>query len=85
VPVLGITGSNDIQVDPADLERMAHLLNAPFERQLIPGMTHVRRVQEGDASISKYKEEMQRPVEPKLLELILRWLEDRIALRSDIR
>jgi alpha-beta hydrolase superfamily lysophospholipase len=85
VPVLGITGSKDIQVDPADLERMAHLLNAPFEHHLISGMTHVLRVQEGDASISKYKEEIKRPVEPKLLELILHWIEDRIGEKSDIR
>jgi len=83
--VLGITGSKDIQVDPADLERMAHLLNAPFEHHLIPGMTHILRVQEGDASISRYKEEMKRPVGPRVLELILRWLEYRIAPRSDIR
>jgi pimeloyl-ACP methyl ester carboxylesterase len=37
VPVLAITGSKDIQVDPADLNRMAHLVKTPFEHHLIQG------------------------------------------------
>jgi alpha-beta hydrolase superfamily lysophospholipase len=82
VPVLAITGSKDIQVDPADLERMAHLVKAPFERHVIQDMTHMLRIEEGDASISNYKEEIKKPVEPQLLEIVLHWLENRIALRS---
>lgn len=85
VPVLAITGSKDIQVDPADLERMAHLVKAPFEHHLIQGMTHMLRIEEGDASISKYKEEIKKPIEPKVLETILRWLENRIARSNCIR
>jgi alpha-beta hydrolase superfamily lysophospholipase len=82
VPVLALTGSKDIQVDPDDLERMAHLLKSPFEHHLIRDMTHILRVEEGDASVSKYREETNKPLEPKLLELVLRWLENQIDLRS---
>lgn len=82
VPVLAITGSKDIQVDPADLKRMALLVKAPFERHLIQGMTHMLRIEEGEATISNYKEEIKKPVEPQLLEIVLRWLENRINLRS---
>lgn len=82
VPVLAITGSKDIQVDPADLERMAQLLQAPFEPHIIKDMTHLLRIQEGKASISKYKEEIKKPIEPKLLDIVLHWLENQIALRS---
>jgi pimeloyl-ACP methyl ester carboxylesterase len=78
VPVLAITGSKDIQVDPADLERMAHLIKAPFERHLIQNMTHLLRIEEGEASISRYKEEVKKPIEPKLLEIVLHWLRNRI-------
>ncbi len=78
VPVLAITGSKDIQVDPADLERMAQLVKAPFEHALVEGMTHMLRIQEGDASIAKYKEEVRKPVEAKLLEIVVDWLERRI-------
>jgi alpha-beta hydrolase superfamily lysophospholipase len=73
-PVLAITGSKDIQVDPADLEIMAHLVKAPFEQHLIQNMTHMLRIEEGDASLSKYKEEIKKPIEPQLLEIVLHWL-----------
>jgi uncharacterized protein len=82
VPVLAITGSKDIQVDPADLERMTHLVKAPFEHHLIEGMTHLLRIEEGDATISNYKEEIKKPTEFKVLEIVLRWLEKQIDLRS---
>lgn len=82
VPLLAITGSKDIQVDPADLERMALLVKAPFEQHLIPDMTHLLRIEKGDASIAKYKEEIEEPIEPKVLEIVLRWLENRIEPRS---
>jgi pimeloyl-ACP methyl ester carboxylesterase len=85
VPVLAITGSKDIQVDPADLEGMAHLVKAPFDCSLIPDMTHTLRVEEGDESISKYKEEIKKPVDPKVLEMVLHWLENQIDLRAHPR
>jgi pimeloyl-ACP methyl ester carboxylesterase len=78
VPVLAIAGSKDIQVDPGDLERMARLVKAPFEQHLIQDMTHILRTEEGDSTISKYKKEIKRPIEPKVLEIVLRWLEHRI-------
>jgi len=61
---------------------MAHLMKAPFEPHHIQGMTHILRIEEGAPTISKYKEEIKKPMEPKVLEKILRWLENRIALRS---
>jgi fermentation-respiration switch protein FrsA (DUF1100 family) len=78
VPVLAITGSKDIQVDPADLQVMAGLVKAPFEHHLIQGMTHVLRIEEGEPSISLYKKELKKPIEPKVLETVLRWLEDHL-------
>ncbi|MEJ2280266.1 MAG: alpha/beta hydrolase, partial [Candidatus Lokiarchaeota archaeon] len=78
VPVLAITGSKDIQVDPADLEQMANLVKSPFEYHVIENMTHMLRIEEGEASISNYKKEIIKPIEPKLLELVLKWLESRI-------
>ncbi len=74
LPVLAITGSKDIQVDPADLQRMAELVKAPFESHVIPDMTHMLRVEKGEASISNYKAEVRRPVEPSLLATIRDWL-----------
>lgn len=79
VPVLAITGSKDIQVNPNDLQQMADLVKTPFEAHLIQNITHMLRVQEGDASISKYREEVSRPVEQQVLELVLQWIRKRVA------
>jgi uncharacterized protein len=75
VPVLAISGSKDIQMDPADLERMAKLVKAPFEPHLIQGMTHMLRTEEGEPSMAKYPAEIRRPIAPQISEIVLHWLE----------
>jgi len=82
VPVLAINGSKDIQIDSSDLNWMANLIRAPFEPHLIPNMTHLLRIEEGDAAISKYKKELKKPLEPMVLEIVLQWMQRRIDLRS---
>jgi pimeloyl-ACP methyl ester carboxylesterase len=79
VPVLAIAGTKDIQVDPGDLERMAHLVKAPFEGRLIQDMTHLLRIQKGEASVSNYKEEVKRPIAPEVLDAVSGWLEQRMG------
>jgi fermentation-respiration switch protein FrsA (DUF1100 family) len=83
VPVLAITGSKDIQVDPADLEQMSQLVKAPFESHLIQGMTHLLRIEAGEASISRYKDEIKQPLAPELLESIFHWLQKRIEVKKE--
>lgn len=74
-PLLGITGSKDIQVDPGNLERMAALVRAPFEAHVVPDVSHILRADPGAASLAAYKKQAQRPVEPKVVQLILDWLD----------
>jgi hypothetical protein len=82
VPVLAINGSKDIQIDSSDLDRMANIIRAPFEPHLIPNMTHLLRIEEGDAAISKYKKELKKPLEPMVLEIVLQWMQSGIDLRN---
>jgi alpha-beta hydrolase superfamily lysophospholipase len=82
VPVLAINGSKDIQIDSSDLNWMANLIRAPFEPHLIPNMTHLLRSEEGDAAISKYKKELKKPLEPMVLEIVLKWIQSRVDLRN---
>ena len=82
VPVLAISGSKDIQVDSSDLDRMANLIKTPFESHLILNMTHLLRIEEGDAAISKYKKEIKKPIEPQVPEIIVRWIQNRIELNK---
>jgi len=74
VPTLAITGSKDIQVNPTDLELMGKLVKGPFEAHLIPNMTHMLRVQQTDANIGNYREEVRRPIEQQVLEIVSQWL-----------
>lgn len=74
IPVLALTGSKDIQVNPADLERMAALVPGEFEYHQISDMTHVLRDEAGPPRLSSYKAELTRPIDPRLLEFIGGWL-----------
>jgi len=77
VPVLAITGSKDIQVDPTDLKIMSSLVRSDFEYDEVPDLTHILRADAHEPSLANYKEQAQRPVDRRLLELIGDWLKRR--------
>jgi pimeloyl-ACP methyl ester carboxylesterase len=74
VPVLAITGSKDIQVDPADISLMAKLVKGEFEGHVLPDVTHLLRADSGQPTIKNYAEQVKRPVDARLLNLISDWL-----------
>jgi pimeloyl-ACP methyl ester carboxylesterase len=75
IPVLAITGSKDIQVNPADLSRMSGIVKGDLEYHEIPDMTHLLRPEAGEPSTSTYKEQVKRPLELRLLQFIGSWLD----------
>jgi uncharacterized protein len=75
VPVLALTGSKDIQVDPADLELMARWVRSDFESHEVPDVTHLLRADPGEPSLATYRRQVLRPVDPRVLELVGDWLE----------
>jgi hypothetical protein len=78
-PVLAITGTKDIQVDPADLDRMAALVRSEFESHAVPDLTHLLRSESGEATLSTYKQQIARPLNSRVLQLISEWLGRKIA------
>ena len=74
VPVLAITGSKDIQVMPADLERMGELVPGEFEGHEISNVTHMLRAEPEQPSVSNYKAQILQPVDSRVLSLIDTWL-----------
>ena len=54
---------------------MATLVTAPFEGHVVPDVTHLLRSEPGAPSLSTYKQQARRPVEPRVVTLILDWLE----------
>jgi len=80
VPVLAITGTKDIQTDPADLKRMAELVRSDFEYHQIPDLTHILRSEEGAPTLSTYKKQAQRPTDSRVLGLVSQWLRSKSAV-----
>lgn len=78
VPVLAITGSKDIQADPEDLKLMAEIVQAPFEFHIVSDVNHILRKADDDASISSYKKLAKQPIDSRILQLILTWLQHNI-------
>jgi len=78
VPVLAITGSKDIQVDPENLERMARLVKSDFEYHMPENITHILRREEGPPSISTYRNQAGQPVDAGILNMVLDWLKRKI-------
>jgi len=75
VPVLAITGSKDIQVDPADLDIMAGLVSSEFEPHVVPDLTHLLRADSSPIpSINTYREQLKDPVDPRVIGLVTDWL-----------
>jgi pimeloyl-ACP methyl ester carboxylesterase len=84
VPVLALTGSKDIQVDPADLQRMGELIRGDFEAHELPGITHILRLDPESPSIDHYRQLVARPVDPLVLDAISNWLL-KVAVRQPFK
>ena len=80
VPILAITGADDVQTDPADLDRMHYLVRAPFESHHISGVSHLLRDTHGQKGISGYKEQVTRPVDSRVLRAIANWLDRQVEV-----
>ncbi len=75
VPVLAITGEKDLQVDPADLDRIAELVPGATVHR-IADLTHTLRRQPDRPSLNAYRRELRRPVDPEVLMTVLEWWRD---------
>ena len=80
IPVLAITGSKDIQVNPADLKKMTELVKSNFNWFEIPDLTHILRKETGEPTISNYQKQIQKPVDKNVLNTISDWLENQIEV-----
>ncbi|MBN2240333.1 MAG: alpha/beta fold hydrolase [Dehalococcoidales bacterium] len=74
VPVLAITGSKDIQVNPEDLYIMKELIPSDVEYHLLPDVSHLLRYEPEAASISNYKNMIKQPIDERIPRIIHEWL-----------
>lgn len=74
VPVLAITGTKDIQVNPADVALIERAVPTPFTGHLVEDMTHLLRVEPGTASVRTYKKQARQPLDRRLITLLAEWV-----------
>jgi pimeloyl-ACP methyl ester carboxylesterase len=74
VPVLAITGTKDIQVNPADVALMDQVVQTPFTGHLVDDVTHLLRTEPGTASVRTYKKQARQPLDERVTELLTDWM-----------
>ena len=81
-PVLAVTGSKDVQVDPQHTHIIAEKVNGPAEAYIIEDMNHILRDQEEPITMMKvktiYKTSINKPLSPKLFSVLKTWTEKNI-------
>jgi pimeloyl-ACP methyl ester carboxylesterase len=74
VPVLAITGGEDVQVPPADVHAMGQLVPGPFEGHVVGDLSHMLRPDPGSIGPRGYRRATRQPVSPEVLGLITGWV-----------
>ena len=72
-PLLAITETQDLQVDPEDVSRIGALVAGPFDGEIPADLTHVLRRQAGPPSLSGYRALLRGPFDAALLDRIASW------------
>ena len=73
-PVLAVTGQKDLQVEPGDVARIGELVQGPSTGLTPADLTHVLRTDGGEPSLSSYRAQLKRPMDPGLLETVVGWV-----------
>ena len=72
-PILAMTGSKDVQVDPADLPLIEATAQALVEE--VPDVDHIlRHVTAAISNPRHYAKQARKPIDPRVTEAILVWL-----------
>ena len=74
MPVLAVTGTKDLQVDPADLDTIGDVVPGPVDVVAVPDLTHLLRRDPKAASLSAYRRLIRQPVDADTLDLITHWI-----------
>jgi alpha-beta hydrolase superfamily lysophospholipase len=76
-PVLAITGSKDLQVDPDELSIIAVTVAGPVQTIRVPDLTHVLRRDSGKPTVAAYRKLLREPTDPVVLEAVVDWVAQR--------
>ncbi len=74
VPVLAITGGQDLQVPPEDVDTIGRLVSGPFEGHVIDNLSHLLRPDPAAIGPRGYRRAVRQPVSPEVLVIITDWV-----------
>ena len=74
VPVLAITGGQDVQVPPEDVAAIGRLVRGPFEGHVADDLSHLLRPDPASAGPRGYRRAVRQPVSPEVLQIITGWV-----------
>jgi uncharacterized protein len=77
VPVLAITGGQDIQVPPEDVEAIGRQVKGPFEGHVVGDLSHLLRPDPGSIGVRGYRRSVRQPVSAAVLMIITGWVASR--------
>jgi pimeloyl-ACP methyl ester carboxylesterase len=77
VPVLAITGGQDVQVPPEDVEVIGRMVQGPFEGHVTGDLSHLLRPDPQSLGPRGYRRSVRQPVSPEVLRLITAWVTQR--------
>jgi hypothetical protein len=77
VPVLAITGAQDMQVPAGDVATMGELVAGPFDGHVVAGLSHLLRSDPDGVGPRGYRKAVRQPVSPEALTLITDWIRHR--------
>jgi uncharacterized protein len=74
VPVLAITGGEDVQVPPEDVDAIGRLVRGSFDGHVVGDLSHMLRPDPGSIGPRGYRRATRQPVSPEVLDLITGWV-----------
>lgn len=76
VPVLAITGGQDVQVPPQDVAEIGRLAQGPFDGHVTGNLSHLVRPDPASAGPRAYRRAVREPVDAEVLKLITSWIKN---------
>lgn len=75
VPVLAMTGSKDVQVNPDDLSTIAATMPSA-QTAVLPDVDHILRVEQRAVSdVRRYRKQLTQPIAPQVEQRLVVWLQ----------
>ena len=74
LPTLALTGSSDVQVDPADIALMTELAAPVLEGEVMDGLSHLFRQDKEVVGLKGYRKQAKQPLDPRAVEIVVEWL-----------